>query len=70
MKFIVGKKKTEINGTTALSMPKKALIAKIQINILMDVTIQGSIMIQFPKVTQHHCFSRKINRKIMIFEKA
>ena len=29
----------------------------------MKLTIHGSIMIQFPIVTQHHSFSRKINRK-------
>jgi len=30
----------------------------------MELTIYGSIkMIQFPKVTQHHSFSREIHRK-------
>ena len=29
----------------------------------MELTIHGSIMIQFPMVTQQHIFSRKINRK-------
>jgi hypothetical protein len=41
---------------------KKALISKIQFNILMELIIHGSIRIQFPIVTQHRRFSRKINR--------
>jgi hypothetical protein len=29
----------------------------------MELDIHGIIMIQFPIVTQHHSFSRKINKK-------
>jgi hypothetical protein len=29
----------------------------------MELNIHGIIMIQFPLVTQHHSFSRKINMK-------
>ena len=42
---------------------KKALILKIQFTILMELTIHGRMMIRFPISTQHHGFSRKINRK-------
>ena len=55
-------KKLENNGTRTLSI-KKVLISKLQLNILMELTIHGSIMIQFPILTQHHSFSRKINEK-------
>jgi hypothetical protein len=48
---------------TTLSRPKKPLISEIQIDILIELTIYGSIMIQFPIVTQHHIFSREINMK-------
>jgi hypothetical protein len=46
-----------------MSIPTKALIFEIRINILMELIIHGSRMIQFPIVIQHHNFSRKINRK-------
>jgi hypothetical protein len=39
------------------------LILEIQINILMELIIHGSIMIQFPIVTYPHIFSRKIEMK-------
>ena len=55
--------KLEINETTTLSIPERALISKIQFNILMELTMHGSRMIQFPIVTQHHSFSRKISKK-------
>ena len=42
---------------------KKTFISKIQFDILMELAIYGSIMIQFPIVPQHRRFSRKINRK-------
>ena len=54
--------KPEIYGAKKMSIPKTALISEIQIHILMELAIDGSIMIQFPIVTHRHSFRQKINR--------
>ena len=63
MKFITGNRKTRGQWNDNIVDTKKALISKIQFSILMELTINGSILIQLPIVTQYHSFMRKINRK-------
>ena len=63
MKFIIGNGKTRDEWNGNIVDTKTALISELQIHILMEPTILGSIMTQFPIVTQHHNLIRKINRK-------
>jgi hypothetical protein len=63
MKFITGDRKAMDQWNDNIVDTKKALISEIQINILIKLTIHGSIMILFPIMTQQHGFSRKIDRK-------
>ena len=63
MKFITRNRKTRKQWNDYIVDTKKALTSGIQINIMMELTIYGSIMIRFPIVTQHHTFSQEINRK-------
>ena len=64
MKFITGNRKTGDPWNDNIVDTKKLQFQKYKINIVMELNIHGSIMIQFPIVTHHHSFSRKINEKI------
>jgi hypothetical protein len=56
MLFITGNRKTIDQWNDNMVDTKKALISEIQINILMELAIHGSIMVHVPIVTQHHSF--------------
>jgi hypothetical protein len=62
MKFMNVNRKTRDQRNDNIVDTKTALISEIQIHILMELAIDGSIMIQFPIVTHRHSFRQKINR--------
>ena len=68
MKFINGNRKTGDKWNDNVVDIKTALISEIQIHILMELTIHGNIVIQFPIVTHRRSLSRKINRENLTFK--
>ena len=63
MKFITSNRKTRKQWNDNIVDTKKALNSEMEINILMELTIYGILMIRVPIVKQHHSFSPKITRK-------
>ena len=64
--FISGNKIQEIKGTTTLQIPITAFYLRkteIQINIRMELNINGNTYDSVPVVAQRRNFSRNINRK-------